>query len=65
MHIVTATVGSLDHNPVDDISISLHADQLEPAAIRSGANMRNLIRFEDSDVDLQVRRYHTCLEVES
>ena len=51
MHIVTATVGSLDHNPVDDISISLHADQLEPAAIRSGANMHNLIRFEDSDVD--------------
>ena len=46
-----ATVGSLVDNPVDDISISLHVDQLKPAAIRSGANMHNLIRFEDSDVD--------------
>ena len=60
-----ATVGSLVDNPVGDISVSLHADQLEPAVIRSGASMHNLIRFEDSDVDLQVRRYHTCSVVES
>ena len=51
MVVHIATVGSLVDNPVDDISISLHVDQLKPAAIRSGANMHNLIRFEDSDVD--------------
>ena len=45
-----ATVGSLADNLVDDISVSHRADQLEPAVIRSGANMHNLIRFEDSDV---------------
>ena len=46
-----ATVGSLVDNLVDDISVSHHVDQLEPAVIRSGANMHNLVRFEDSDVD--------------
>ena len=61
----TATVGGLVDNLVDDISVSHHADQLELAVIRSGASMHNLIRFEDSDVDLPVRQFHTCLEVES
>ena len=51
MVVHIATVGSLVDNPVDDISVLLHVDQLEPAAIESGANMHNLIRFEDSDVD--------------
>ena len=45
-----AIVGSLVDNLVDDISVSHRADQLEPAVIRSGVNMHNLIHFEDSDV---------------
>ena len=51
MVVHIATVGSLVDNPVNDISISLHVDQLKPAAIKSGANMHNLTRFEDSGVD--------------
>ena len=62
---IAITVGSLVDNPTGDISVSHHANQLKPAVIRSGASMHNLIRFEDSDVDLQVRQYHTCSVVES
>ena len=46
-----AAIGSLVDAPISDISVSLHADQLEPAITRSSADKHSLIRFEDSDVD--------------